>query len=449
MNKNQRQSLTRKDRKYIWHPFTQMKDYAKRPHILIEKARGLTLTAADGRTYDDSISSWWCNIHGHNHPKIMEAIRRQCQTLDHVIFAGFSHENAVLLAEQLVRITPKPLRKVFYSDNGSTAVEVALKISFQYWQNIGRPEKKTFLYLTHGYHGDTLGSMSVSATDHFTGVFKPLFFKSRRVKGPDCAACRLDNDTCDVRCLEPLRKILVKHADTTAGLVLEPLLQAAGGMKIYPAAYLKGAAELCRRYGVHLIADEVAVGFGRSGRMFAVNHAGISPDLMCLSKGLTSGTLPLAVTMTTRKIYDAFYDDYEAGKTFFHGHTFTANPISTAAALASLDVFKSEDVFKRLRDTQPYFHKRLSEFAELPSVRHIRQLGMVGAFDLDPAGMAPARRQCSRLGVAVYREGLKEGIIMRPLGNVLYFYLPLCVDRADIDRVLGKAKRVLRRMTDS
>jgi len=302
-----------------------MKDCRKLPPILIEKAKGMKLYDNKGNYYYDTISSWWCNVHGHNHPKIKEAINRQLYSLEHVLFAGFTHKTAILLAERLVSATPKNLTKVFFSDNGSTSVEIALKMSFQYWQNIGRRKKIKFISLDYGYHGDTIGTMSVSGVDLFNKVFSPLFFSSFKVPSPYCYRCPMgkERSSCKMECIRPLEEILRERNGEIAAIILEPLVLAAGGMIVYPLEYLKRVGELTKRYNVHLILDEVATGFGRTGKMFACEYAAIKPDFMCLSKGISAGYLPLGVTLTTDKVYRAFYADYDRKKTFYHGHTYT------------------------------------------------------------------------------------------------------------------------------
>jgi len=437
----------KKDLKYIWHPYTQMKDCQKFPPILIEKAKGIKLYDNKGNCYYDTISSWWCNIHGHSHPKINKAIKRQLNSFEHVLFAGFTHKPAIELAEKLVAITPKGLTKVFFSDNGSTAVEVALKMSFQYWQNIGKKKKTKFLSLDSGYHGDTIGAMSVSGVDLFNKVFSPLFFKSFKAPSPYCYRCPVgrDKSTCNIECANSLEAILKKKSKEIAALILEPLVMAAGGMIIYPSNYLKKAAWLAKKYNIHLILDEVASGFGRTGKMFACEHAKVKPDFICLSKGITSGYLPFAATLTTGKIYSAFYADYQKRKTFYHGHTYTANPISCAAALASLKVYKQENTLVNINKLIPVFHKRLETFRDLPLVGDVRSIGMIGAIELvkNKRTKKPFSLK-ERIGLKVYKKGLEEGLILRPLGSIVYLYLPLSITASQLDTVLNKTFKVLK-----
>ncbi|MCQ9208665.1 MAG: adenosylmethionine--8-amino-7-oxononanoate transaminase [Omnitrophica bacterium] len=439
-------SWLRKDSKYIWHPYTQMKDCRKTPPILIEKARGIKLYDTQGNFFYDTISSWWCNVHGHNHPRIKKAIEKQLKSLDHVLFAGFTHRPAILLAEKLIAITPKGLSKVFFSDNGSTAVETALKMSFQYWQNTGRKEKKKFISLDYAYHGDTIGAMSVGGVDLFSKKFRPLFFPSFKVPAPYCYRCPVAKQraSCSIECISLLEKMLKKKNSEIAALIIEPLVLAAGGMIIYPAEYLKYASKLARKYNIHLILDEVATGFGRTGKMFACEYANIQPDLMCLAKGLTSGTLPLAVTLTTEKIYRAFYADVEKKKTFYHGHTFSGNPIACSVALASLEIFKQEKVLGRVERVVPRFHQGLERFKDLPFVGEVRALGLIGAIELvkDKKTKQPFSLQ-ERIGQRIYLQGLKQKLILRPLGNVVYFYFPLCVKDKEITTILNGAFKVL------
>lgn len=439
----------KKDRQYIWHPYTQMKDCAHTPPILIERAKGIKLFDRQGNYYYDTISSWWCNVHGHNHPAIKMAIKKQIGRLDHVLFAGFTHEPAIALAEQLVALAPGNLTKVFYSDNGSTAVEVALKMSFQYWQNTGKRKKQKFISLNRAYHGDTLGAMSVGGVELFNAVFSPLMFTSFKAPAPYCYRCPMEKErpSCRIECIEPLAQLLQEKHNQIAALILEPLLLAAGGMIIYPSEYLQKAAALCRKYNVHLILDEIATGFGRTARMFACEYARVQPDFICLSKGLTGGTLPLSATLTTDEVYQAFYDDYEKKKTFYHGHTFTANPLSCAAALASLEIFAREGTLDKVNSLLPHFHGGLERFRGLPAAGDVRYIGLVGAVELvkDKKQKIPFP-WTERIGLKVYREGLKERLILRPLGDVVYLYLPLCVTKDEISIILEKTYKVIQKV---
>lgn len=442
----------KKDLKYIWHPYTQMKDCQKFPPILIEKAKGIKLYDDKGRYYYDTISSWWCNIHGHNHPKIKKAIKSQLDRLEHVLFAGFTHKPAIKLAEMIIDVAPGSLKKVFFSDNGSTAVEVALKMSFQYWQNSGQKRKTKFVSLSSAFHGDTIGTMSIGGVDLFNKVFSPLFFKSFKTVSPYCYRCPVgkDKDSCDIECIESLESILKKKNSEIAALILEPMILAAGGMIIYPVKYLERAAKLAKKYNVHLVLDEVASGFGRTGKMFACEHAGVKPDFMCLSKGITSGYLPLGVTLTTKKIYKVFYADYWKRKTFYHGHTYTANPISCAAAIASLKLYKEEETLKKVNQLIPIFHQELEKFRNLPLVGDVRYIGMIGAIELVKNKKTKTSFTLKeRIGLRIYYKGLEESLVLRPLGNIIYFYLPLSIKEAELRNILKKAFKIIKNFKNS
>lgn len=439
-------NLQEMDKKYLWHPYTQMKDFADRDLLHIDHADGLLLYDMQGKSYFDTISSWWCITHGHNHPTIKAAIRNQLDRLEQVLLASTGHEPAIRLAEKLVALTPEPLTKVFYSDNGSTACEIAVKMSLQYWQHAGKPERSQFISLERGYHGDTIGTMSLGGTPGFHGAFDGLLFDSHRLPSPYCYRCPAGQKQgrCNIECLNPLTNLLEKQGETIAAIILEPLIQAAGGMIIYPKAYLKKVETLARRHGIHLILDEVATGFGRTGRMFAMEHAGVVPDFLCLSKGLTAGYLPMAATLTTDEIYQAFYADYAEDKTFYHGHTFTGNPLAAAAGLGSLQVFAEEKPLVRLADTIPYLHKKMAAFTELPWVGDLRQLGMISALELvKDKKTKEAFSFENRVGWKIYLEGLKEGVILRPLSNVLYLWLPLSATAEEIDEIVDRTWRVL------
>jgi adenosylmethionine-8-amino-7-oxononanoate aminotransferase len=467
MNEIEKQRLYADDRKYVWHPFTQMKDYEKQDHVLIEKAEGLFLIDADGRRYYDTISSWWVNVHGHSHPRIQQALQQQMQKIDHVMFSGFSHPPAIELSRRLVELTPAGLEKVFYSDNGSTAVEVALKMSFQYWQQVGKPSKTKFVYIENSYHGDTIGAVSVGGVNAYHAMFRPLMFSAYAVPSPNVFAWlrnsnsnadSLASDTtyadaqahCVSHCIDAVRHRLESSADEIAAVIVEPMIQAAGGMNIYPALYLQELRKLCTQFHVHLIADEVAVGFGRTGKMFACEHANISPDLMCLSKGITGGVLPLAATLCTQEIYDAFYDDYETQKTFTHGHSYTANPLATAVALESLLLFEEQSLLNHVADMSAHLSLEIQRFSPFEQVADIRSLGMVAAFDLwkNPASKIPFAVN-ERIGYRIYLEGLNQGLLLRPLGNTIYYWLPLVTRLEELRDIVMRTERTLHRVLSS
>ncbi len=441
----------RKDLRHSWHPYTQMSTLVTEPPMLIDRAEGLFLFDAEGNRYYDAISSWWCIVHGHGHPRIREAVTRQMERLDHVLFAGVTHEPAVRLASRLAAIAPEGLSRVFFSDNGSTAVEVALKMSLQCWRNLGREERTGFICLDHGYHGDTTGCMSVSGVEAFLRAFRPILFPARRVPAPYCYRCPVGKayPGCGVSCVAALGDALREGGETVAAVILEPLLLGAGGMIVYPPEFLSRAAALARTLGVHLILDEVATGFGRTGTMFACEQAGVSPDFLCLSKGLTGGTMPLAATLTTAEVYNSFLGGPDSGKTFYHGHTYTANPVGCAAALASLDLFEEEGLVDRVARLAPRLAEGVRELAGLPLVGDVRGIGTVAALELvrdketkEPLpGTAPLFRE-------LRHEGLRRGLFLRPLGNVVYLFLPQAVTSEALDdildRFIGTLRAVLR-----
>jgi len=442
-------SLIKKDLKYNWHPYTQMKDIRHNPPILIERAKGIKLFDNKGKYYYDTISSWWCNIHGHNHPRIVKAIKNQLNKLDHVMFAGFTHKTAIELSEKLIEITPPQFKKVFYSDNGSTAVEVALKMSFQYWRNRGIKKKNKFISLDAAYHGDTIGTMSVSGFGPFNNTFKHLFFKSYRTITPNCYRCplKLNLANCGIACIDPLEKILQRHNKEISAIIIEPLLLAAGGMIVYPPKYLQLVNKLAKKYKVHLIVDEVATGFGRTGTMFAIEQVAVKPDFMCLSKGITSGTLAMGVTLCTDQIYKAFYDELEKDNTFYHGHTFSANPLACAAAVESLNIFSREKTLQKIPKLISYFHDKIKKFRALDKVGDVRMIGLVGALELvKNKKTKQIYSNKDGIGLKIYQSGLKKNIILRPLGSVIYFYFPLCITRKEISYVLEETYKIIRNL---
>ncbi len=444
------EGLVKRDLAFNWHPYTQMKDCETNPPIPIQRAEGIKLFDYDGNFYYDTISSWWCNVHGHSHPAILEAIRTQAGRLDHIPFAGFTHEPAVRLAEQLIRIAPAGLSRVFYSDNGSTAVEVALKMALQFWSNKGRPLKTSFMSLDRAYHGDTVGAMSVSGGSAYNAAFRSIMFPSHRVPSPYCYRCpsAAEGGRCSFFCLSSAEDVLKEHSENIAAIILEPMLMGAGGMIVYPAYYLKGMRDLARKYDVLLILDEVATGFGRTGRMFASEHADVEPDMMCVSKGITSGYLPLGATLVSRDIYDAFYDVHSAGKTFYHGHTYTANPVACAAAVRSIELFDEEDTLARTAEINVTLKAFLDVAAAFPNVGDTRGIGAVGAIEMvkdkETGEPFPPDR---RVGLEIYRKGLEENLVLRPLGDVIYFFLPLCAKKGELEDIFERSARVIASVT--
>lgn len=437
-------SVLERDLKYLWHPYTQAKTAL--PPIPIVRGEGVYLYTEDGRRLLDGISSWWVNIHGHSHPRLNEALYRQAQKLEHVIFAGFTHEPAVNLAEQLLEILPQGLKRIFYSDNGSTAVEVALKMAYQYWQNREGRERHKFLAMNHAYHGDTFGAMSSSSRSPFTAPYQKLLFEVERVEPPYCYRCPLglEPSSCKIDCLRLLEERLKSCADEIAAVIVEPMIQGAGGMIIWPAEYLKGVRELCDRYNTLLIADEVFTGFGRTGKMFACEHADISPDIICLSKGLTAGYLPLAVTAATEEIFEAFYSDDRA-RTFFHGHSFTANPLSCAVALESLAIFRDDGVLERVSRLEACLKGAFLRLAELTHVGDVRILGGVAVLELvGDKATKEASGYLDKVGPILFQKSLERGILLRPLGNILYFLPPYVITDEEVEWVAQQVFEMLR-----
>jgi adenosylmethionine-8-amino-7-oxononanoate aminotransferase len=434
---------------YIWHPFTPQKEWVQSRPLFIERGEGSYLIDREGNRYLDGVSSLWATVHGHNHPVINKAISRQLEKIAHSTMLGLTHEPAAVLARKLTHLAPDGLSRVFYSESGSTAVEIALKIAFQYWQNLGGAYtgKTAFLCLKNGYHGDTIGAVSVGGIDLFHEIYRPLLFKSYQAPSPHCYRCELglDPENCGMACAHEAENILVHHSEEIAAMIVEPLVQGAAGILTAPRGYLKYMAQACRRHGVLLIADEVAVGFGRTGRMFACEHEGVAPDIMCLGKGLTGGYLPLAATLTTEEIYRAFLGDYEEYKTFFHGHTYTGNPLACAAALANLELFEKERLLESLPEKIDFLHKGLQAWADHPRVGSIRQCGLMAGVELvlDRKGKTPFPPG-ARTGHRVAMACRKHGVIIRPLGDVIVIMPPLTITLEEMERLLHGVERAVK-----
>lgn len=436
--------LKQRDLASIWHPCTQMKDHEFLPMVPIKKAKGVWLEDYDGNRYIDAISSWWVNLFGHGNEKISSAIKQQLDRIEHVLLAGFSHEAVITLSEQLIEITPTPLTKCFYADNGSSAVEVALKMSFHYWKNVGQPKKTKFINLSNSYHGETIGALSLGDVALYKQVYEPLLLDVITVQSPDSFNRETGESEHDYaeRMFVYMEEALQQHSDEVCAVIVEPLVQCAGNMRMYAPNYLTLLRKACDAYGVHLIADEIAVGFGRTGTMFACEQANISPDFMCLSKGLTGGYLPLSVVLTTNHIYDAFYDEYENLTAFLHSHSYTGNPLGCAAALATLDIFKSENVIEANKALIEEFTKQCARFCNHPNVGDVRQHGMITAIELvrDKSTKEPYPWQ-QRRGLEVYKYGLKNKALLRPLGNVIYFMPPYVISKEEIQILVEVAER--------
>ncbi len=419
--------MVTEDLKHIWHPCTQMKDHEQLPLIPIKSGKGVYLYDFEGNRYIDAISSWWVNIFGHANPKINEQIKVQLDRLEHVILAGFTHEPAVTLAKKLVDITPDGLEKLFFADNGSSAVEVSLKMSYHYHRNRGE-NRSLFLSLSNSYHGETLGALSVGDVALYKETYAPLLIECIQTPVP-----KDQGEASAAEALKELANILEARGSKIAALIVEPLIQGAGGMHMYHPNYLKGARALTQQYGVHLIADEIMTGFGRTGSMFGCEQAEITPDMMCLSKGLTGGYLPLSVVMTTDDIYSAFYCDYSEQKAFLHSHSYTGNPLACSAALATLEIFETENILESNRKKSAYIAQKLKRFTALENIAQIRQTGMVAAIEL--RGYDPK----DRIGLKVYQYALDHGVLLRPLGHIIYFMPPYIISYDEIDMMIETA----------
>lgn len=436
-----------RDLQYIWHPCSQMKDYEELKPILIDHGKGVYLYDKQGNEYMDVVSSWWCNLLGHCNPVITQGIKEQLDKLEHVIFANFTHEPAIRLCEELSEIIPNGLTKFNFSDNGSAAIECALKMSFQYQYQTGQKKKTRFMCLTEGYHGETIGALSVGSMDLYAKIYKPMLMDTIHIEAPDCYRCpyQKTRDCCQCECFEHAKEAFAKYGEETCAIIIEPLLQGSAGMRMYPALYLKKLRELCDRYQVLLIADEIATGFGRTGKMFAFDHAEVSPDIMCISKGLTGGYMPMAITITTDRIYQAFYDDYQTGKAFMHSHTYSGNPLGCAAALAVMKVFREQPILENAKRNGDYLEKTINNAVlEHPNVGEIRRLGMIHAIELvEDKRTKKGFPSEMRMGYQIYKKALQYGLVLRPLGNVLYFNPPLIMNGEEIDKAVSKCKTAM------
>lgn len=435
--------LAARDLRVVWHPCTQMKDHEWLPMVPIERGEGVWLHGYDGRRYLDAISSWWVNLFGHANPRIGAAVATQLGRLEHVMLGGFTHAPAVELAERLTALAPPSLTRCFFADNGSSAIEVALKMSFHYWRNQGWSRKRRFITLTNSYHGETLGALAVGHVELYREIYQPLLMDVIAVPSPDCHAREPGEgwESHSRRMFVHMEETLARHAAETCAVVVEPLVQCAGGMRMYDPAYLTLLREACDRHGVHLIADEIAVGFGRTGTLFACEQAGIAPDFLCLSKGLTGGYLPLSVVLTGERVYEAFYDEYANLRAFLHSHSYTGNPLACAAALATLDIVAEDRVIERNRALADHLGRACQELAGLRHVSEVRQRGMIVAVELGRDGdrRAPFDWR-ERRGLRVYQHGLRHEALLRPIGNVVYFMPPYVIEPGEIDQLVATAR---------
>ncbi|MCC2637749.1 MAG: bioA [Moraxellaceae bacterium] len=435
-----------RDLKHVWHPCTQMQDHETLPIVPIQRGEGVWLHDFEGKRYLDAVSSWWVNLFGHANPRINAALKQQLDTLEHVILAGFTHAPVIELSEKLVALAPPGLTRCFYGDNGSAATEIALKMSLHFWRNTGKPEKTRFICLESGYHGETLGSLSVTDIPLFSATYAPLLKEHLRAPSPDCSR-RAEGESWEShsrRQFQHMEQLLEQHHHEVCAVIVEPLVQGAAGMKMYHPIYLTLLREACDRFGVHLIADEIAVGFGRTGTLFACEQAGITPDFLCLSKGLTAGYLPMSVVMTTEAVYEAFYDRYETLKGFLHSHSYTGNALATRAALASLEIFESDNVLANNRVLAQVMADALAPLADHPNVLEVRQTGMIAAVEFvqDKSTRTPFDWR-ERRGLQLFEHALGKGVLLRPIGNVLYFIPPYVITPDEIRFMVATAAEAL------
>ncbi|WHY00158.1 adenosylmethionine--8-amino-7-oxononanoate transaminase [Neobacillus sp. DY30] len=443
------QELIEKSKKHLWLPFTQMKDYDENP-LIIESGKGIKVKDIDGKEYYDGFSSVWLNVHGHRKKELDDAITKQLGKIAHSTLLGMTNVPATELAEKLIKISPEKLTRVFYSDSGAEAMEIALKMAFQYWKNIGKPEKQKFISMQNGYHGDTIGAVSVGSIALYHQVYGPLMFES--CKAPIPYVYRFESGDpaqCRDECLNTLEQLLIENHREIAALTIESIVQGAGGIIRMPEGFLTGVRELCTKYGVLLIVDEVATGFGRTGKMFACEHESVQPDIMAIGKGITGGYLPIAATLTTEEIYMAFYDDYQKLKTLFHGHSYTGNQLGCAVALENLRLFESEKIVEQVANNSEYLHLLLNELQSLPHVGDIRQLGFMCGIELvhskETKEPYPAEK---RVGFQVTLKMRELGMLTRSLGDVIVFMPPLVSTRDDLRAMVMIMKEAISEVTN-
>jgi adenosylmethionine---8-amino-7-oxononanoate aminotransferase len=445
------EQLRQWDKRHVWHPFTQMQEWERDEQVIIVKGEGCWLIDTDGRRYLDGVASMWTNVHGHCRRELNDALKEQVDRLEHSTLLGLASEQSIILAARLAEITPPGLDRFFYSDNGSTAMEVAVKMAYQYQVHGGHPERSRFITFRNAYHGDTLGAVSVGGIGIYHTTFKPLMFETVQAPAPYCYRCELgcSRDSCSMECADALEDLLKVNADKVAGLVIEPLLQGAGGMIVQPAGFLKRVKELCDRYDVLMIADEVATGFGRTGAMFACQHEDVVPDIMAISKGIAAGYLPLAATVTCDKVYSAFLGSYSELKTFFHGHTFTGNPLACAVALKSLQLFEQDNLLEELQPKIARLKQHLGKIESMPHVGDVRQCGLAAGIELvenkETGTPYPWEQQ---IGISVCLEARKRGVFTRPLGNTIVIFPPLVISNCELDRLLDVLQESIRFVTE-
>ncbi|WP_281072059.1 adenosylmethionine--8-amino-7-oxononanoate transaminase [Succinivibrio dextrinosolvens] len=441
---NAKDNLIDFDIKHIWHPAAQMKDYESFPPVPVVRGKGCYLFTEDGHEILDIISSWWCNLLGHCNEEISDALCKQAKTLEHVIFANFTHPWVVELTEELLSIVPKGITHFNYGDNGSSSVEMALKIAFQYQQQIGQTNRRRFACLSEGYHGETIGALSVGSMDLYNLMYKPMMMDNIHIEAPDLF---LHPEDYPHKCMERAEKVFEEHGSELCALIVEPLLQGAGGMRIYPAEYLKFLSDLCKKHGVLLIADEIATGFGRTGKWFACDHAGITPDLMCMSKAITGGYMPMSVVGVTDQVYDAFLGEYSEGKAFLHSHTYAGNPLACACALSVIRILKRDHIIEKACETAQWLSSSFAQrFSSLKNVGQVRSIGLINVMEIVKDKTTKERFPSSlRLGYRIYQDALKEGLLLRPIGDTLYFNPPLNISKEDLTKAMDITYKVLTR----
>lgn len=448
------EDLERLDKQYVWHPFTQMKDWLAEEPLVIAAGEGSYLEDMRGRRYLDGVSSLWVTVHGHRQKSIDRAIIEQLSRIAHSTFLGLSNVPAIKLAEKLAKVTPGNLKKIFYSDNGSTAVEISLKMAFQFWKQCKarQPSKTRFLSFINSYHGDTVGSVSVGGIDLLHKMYRPLLFKSIKVHAPYCYRCHLGKEypACKMSCLSEVEESMERQREKIAAVIIEPLIQAAAGMITFPPGYTRRIKELASKNDILFIADEVATGFGRTGAFFACMHEGVEPDLLAVAKGITGGYLPLAATLTTQEVFDAFSGEYEDKKTLFHGHTYTANPLACAAALASLGIFEKQKTLSELQGKIAFLSQRLKSFWELRHAGDVRQLGfMVGIELVRDRETKKPYPYGAKTGIKVIKEARKRGLVIRPLGDVIVLMPPLSISTTELERLLEITYDSIKEVTET
>jgi len=447
---NKKKQLIDWDKRYIWHPFTQMKDYMDTNPLVIEKGDGCYLIDIAGNKYIDGVSSLWVLVHGHGKKELVDAIEKQSKILCHSTLLGLANVPSILLAKKLIEIVPRGLSRVFYSDNGSTSVEIALKMAHQYWQQKGNKKKKRFISFTNAYHGDTIGSVSVGGIDLFHEVYGPLLFKTYKAPSPYCYRCplKLERETCGLACVEAFEKLVKAHHKEACAVIIEPLVQGAAGMIMQPPGWLHAVWKIAKEYNLLFITDEVATGFGRTGNMFACDEEKISPDFLCVAKGITGGYLPLAATLSTEEVFNGFLGQFDEFKTFFHGHTYTGNPLACAVAVENIDLFKKDKVLQKLKHKIVNLRKDLERFQDLSHVGEVRQKGfMVGIELVKSRKTKRSYLPCDKIGQKVIWEARKRGVIMRPLGDVIVLMPPLAIDEPTLEKLVDVTYESIKAVT--